>query len=79
MVKAILRTLVGVGMLVGCIIVSAAVVRTDGSSPDYYADVSGRHHDADNKGRNYVPPIDPSRVDCTAFTSGSYQSCYKTQ
>jgi hypothetical protein len=78
MVKAMLRTLVGVGTLVGCIIVSAAVVRTDVSSPDSYADVSGDRHDADAKVRDYVPPIDPSRVDCTAFTSGSYQACYKT-
>jgi hypothetical protein len=66
--KAVVRALIGLGTLVGSIIVSANVVRTDVSSPDSYADV---------KGLDYIPPIDPSRVDCTAFTSGSYQSCYK--
>jgi hypothetical protein len=30
------------------------------------------------KGLDYVPPLDPRRVDCTAFNAGSYQSCYKT-
>lgn len=78
MAKAVVRTLVGLGALVGSIIVSTDVVRTDVSSADSYADVSAGYQSADVKGLDYVPPIDPSRVDCTAFTSGSSQACYKT-
>jgi hypothetical protein len=78
MVKAMLRSLVGFGTLVGSIIVSADVVRTDVSSPDSYAAVSEGHHTTDGTRLDYVPPIDPSRVDCTAFTSGSYELCYQT-
>ncbi|MCI0623636.1 MAG: hypothetical protein L0387_18590 [Acidobacteria bacterium] len=60
MAKGTMRSLVGVGTLLGSIILGAAVVQTD------------------VKGLDYVPPLDPRRVDCTAFNTGSYRSCYKT-
>ncbi len=60
MANAMLRMLVGVGTLVGSIILGAAVVRADGSSPHNY------------------PPIDPARVECTAFRPAHDALCYTT-
>jgi hypothetical protein len=58
--NATIRTIVGVGTLVGSLIVGAAVVRAGRSSPHTY------------------PPVDPARVECTAFRPTDDQLCYKT-
>jgi hypothetical protein len=73
MAKASIRNLVGVGALVGCIALGATVVQADPSSPRY--DATASHYDTNGKSFNYVSPIDPARVECTAF-SGSFQKCY---
>jgi hypothetical protein len=77
MVRASIRNLVGVGTLVGCIALGATVVQADPSSPRYDASAASRS-DENVKSSNYVPPIDPARVECTAF-SGSVQKCYDTR
>lgn len=60
MANATIRTLVGVGTLVGSLILGAAVVRAGRSSPHTY------------------PPVDPARVECTAFRPANDRLCYKT-
>ena len=74
MARASIRNLVGVGTLVGCIALGVTVIQADTSSPRYDAAVAS-HSDEGIKSPNYVPPIDPARVECTGF-AGSFQKCY---
>ena len=73
MARASMKKLVGIGTLAGCIALGATVVQADPSSPRY--DITASRYDTNGKSSNYVSPIDPARVECTAF-SGSFQKCY---
>ena len=71
MARASIRNLVVVGTLAGCIALSAAAVQADSFGP-----LASRPEER-GKSPDYVAPIDPDRVECTAF-SGSFEECYDT-
>jgi len=61
MAKGTMRTLIGVGTLLGSIVLGAAAVQAPARvTPSTF------------------PPLDPARVECTAFRPASYALCYKT-